>query len=316
MAFANALESVGYTKPNNAAVNNIANINTQPKKKPYDIKINNNARQPKVTPNVKFSNKQRFRQYKTKREPELLKSIQVNDDEDIIEKIKAAFDPNYKKPNTNYTEQITAPAAVNNGVDTLPEVGTNPYPTENRVLKEETNDEHHYNLLRDIDDIDPKDVEGLTFQPAKKIQFMNDEEENAEDERFLNSIASKDPSQTIPEWEVFNDDDNEVVFAPREVKRLSMADTPIKKYKSPILNRREYKKISSPLRDLENRGRPEGSLGVVNRIKEDAFRTDDERIQHFKERKQKNQSKTPLSYKDLRNRDNKERLTIDNFFDY
>jgi hypothetical protein len=165
--------------------------------------------------------------------------------------------------------------------------------------------------LGEIDDIDPEDYAELTGRAEEKRR--NDE--------FLASIKPIDFSKTKIEapsdWTPFYDDDEDVTFATGETKRLSMEDTPVRKFKSPILNRRELRKISSPLRHLdETRGRPEGSLGVVNRLKEDAFRSDDEKIKHFKERKQKNQSKAQLTYKDLRNRDNKERLTIDNFFDY
>ena len=126
MVFANALESIGYKKPNTPA-GNITNINLEQKKKPYDVKINNNARQPKVTPNVKYSDKHRFRQYRTKIEPNLFKKIEVNEEDDIMDKIKSALNPEYKKPNTNYSEEITAPAPFNNGVDQPPLTETKMY---------------------------------------------------------------------------------------------------------------------------------------------------------------------------------------------
>jgi hypothetical protein len=122
MVFNTALESIGYKKP--WTVNQITNVNTEQKKKPYDISINNKAKQPTVTPNVKYTDKQRFRRYKTKKEPEMLKKVEVNQDDDIVEKLRAALDPMYKKPNTNFSQQITAPAAYNKGTESFPEVST------------------------------------------------------------------------------------------------------------------------------------------------------------------------------------------------
>lgn len=50
------------------------------KKKPYDVKITNNN-QSKV--NMKYSDKQRFRRYKTKTEPQLFNKIMIDDEDEI-----------------------------------------------------------------------------------------------------------------------------------------------------------------------------------------------------------------------------------------
>ena len=87
---------------------NINIVNSAGKKKPHNIQIDNNRKEPKVNANVKYSQKQNFRRYKTKIEPGLHSKIQINEEDDIVSKIKEAF--GLKKPNTNYAEVETAPA--------------------------------------------------------------------------------------------------------------------------------------------------------------------------------------------------------------
>jgi hypothetical protein len=137
-----------------AAGYNFANINLEQKKKPHNIQINNKAKQPKITPNVKYTEKQRFRRYKTRTEPNLFNKIQVNEEDDIVEKIRAALDPAYKKPNTNYSDAITAPAPFNQGAEQAPEAETNMY---SGIPYESS----------EINDVSQEDYEALTFQPAK-----------------------------------------------------------------------------------------------------------------------------------------------------
>lgn len=48
------------------------------KKKPFDIKIDNNKKEPKLSKNVRYSDKQNYRRYKTLTEPKLLSRIMVD----------------------------------------------------------------------------------------------------------------------------------------------------------------------------------------------------------------------------------------------
>ena len=95
---------------------------SQLKKKPHNIIINNNRQEQTAKPNTKYTDKQRFRKYKTKVEPNLLKRIEVNDDEDIVNRIKEAFTSKAltRDVETAPTAGITMPSEFNNGVDELP----------------------------------------------------------------------------------------------------------------------------------------------------------------------------------------------------
>jgi len=82
-------------------------INQKQKKKPYDVKFSNF--QPKIQPQIKYTAKQAFRQYKSKIEPKLKEKIEIDEEDDLVKKIKEAF--GIKRQNTNYNEIETAPAA-------------------------------------------------------------------------------------------------------------------------------------------------------------------------------------------------------------
>ena len=68
-------------------------INTgQIKKKPHNITIKNfDPNEPKVYPNMKYTEKQKYRRYKTKTEPKLYSKIMIDEEDDIITTIKKAF---------------------------------------------------------------------------------------------------------------------------------------------------------------------------------------------------------------------------------
>lgn len=67
-------------------------INTDKKKKPHNITIKNfNPNEPKVYPNMKYTEKQKYRRYKTKTEPKLYSKIMIDEEDDIISTIKKAF---------------------------------------------------------------------------------------------------------------------------------------------------------------------------------------------------------------------------------
>ena len=73
-------------------VGNIGIVNLEQKKKQHNITIkNHNPKEPKITPNIKYTEKQRFRKYKTKTEPNLHSKIEINEEDDIVNKIKEAF---------------------------------------------------------------------------------------------------------------------------------------------------------------------------------------------------------------------------------
>jgi len=83
-------------------------INKETKKKPYDVKIkNNNPNEPKVNINMKYSDKQKYRRYKTKTEPKLFSKIMIDEEDDIVNTIKKAFGMENKK-NTNMTNVETS----------------------------------------------------------------------------------------------------------------------------------------------------------------------------------------------------------------
>lgn len=140
---------------NTLPVSNIGIVNLEQKKKPHNITIRNNRKEPKIKPNVKYSDKQRYRTYKTKIEPNLLNKIELNEENDVVNKIREAFGIKEEKQNPNYQEietgsiapipQIQAQSIYNDGVDELP----------------------------DISDINRSDAEELTFQAARNTILAN-----------------------------------------------------------------------------------------------------------------------------------------------
>ena len=112
---------ISDTGTNTKPFNPVFMLNTDIKKqRPHNIIINNNRKEPKVKADIKYSNKQNFRRYKTRREPLLKNNITINEEDDIVSKIKEAFGIEEKK-NTNYTDVETAktdyikiPSNINN----------------------------------------------------------------------------------------------------------------------------------------------------------------------------------------------------------
>ena len=87
------------------------------KKKPYDVRIKNyNPNEPKArNSKVLYSDKQKYRKYKTKTEPKLYSKIMVDDEEDLIAKIRKEFGiedktrKNYSEVETSGTPYYEAP---------------------------------------------------------------------------------------------------------------------------------------------------------------------------------------------------------------
>jgi hypothetical protein len=95
---------------NTNTFNQIGIINTdKTKKKPYDVKIkNNNPNEPKLRKSqILYSDKQNYRRYKTKIEPKLFSKIMVDDEEDLIAKIRKEFGIE-DKTRKNYSEAETS----------------------------------------------------------------------------------------------------------------------------------------------------------------------------------------------------------------
>ena len=79
-----------------------------PKSKKQDIKINNNKRERKIIPNLKLSDKQRMRNYKTNIAPKTRDRIKNNEEDDgLISKIREAFGLKNPKEITNLMEDVT-----------------------------------------------------------------------------------------------------------------------------------------------------------------------------------------------------------------
>ena len=105
--------------------NNLNISNLKDKKKPYDIKINNKSKQPLVKPNTKYSSKHNYRRYKTNTEPKLLSKILVNEDDDMINKIRQSFGLKTDDKKTNYAEVETGGAgSITTNVEEPPTLAT------------------------------------------------------------------------------------------------------------------------------------------------------------------------------------------------
>ena len=118
---------------NTNPLNYVGIINTKTKKKPYNITFKNfNPNEPKISVNTMYSDKQKYRRYKTKTEPKLFSKIMVDDEEDLIAKIRKEFGiedktrKNYSKVETSGAEYYEKPN---------PETGRPPYLVEMNDFK-------------------------------------------------------------------------------------------------------------------------------------------------------------------------------------
>ena len=140
---------------------NISIVNLEQKKKPFNVNIRNqNPHEPKISPNLKYSDKQRYRRYKTKTEPNLLSKIQINEEDDIVNKIKEAFGI---KPDTKDNELIeTAPTPFYKGVEEPP---IEPLPERReRQERPERQVRNRNQLLNEIYEIPSQVAEEITNQ--------------------------------------------------------------------------------------------------------------------------------------------------------
>jgi len=156
--------------------NQIALINTdKSKKKPYDVKIKNyNPNEPKIKANMKYSDKHRFRKYKTKTEPKLYSKIMVDDEEELISKIRKEFGikdttrKNYSEVETSGTPYYKAP---------------NPQLPERQSMVRFDDDELSDMTRKEIEDIlggiisqVAGDAVGLTLASGEDIGDVDDED--------------------------------------------------------------------------------------------------------------------------------------------
>ena len=97
------------TNPNN----NISIINAgKLKKKPHNITIKNfNPNEPKThKTKILYSEKQNYRRYKTKTEPKLYSKIMIDEEDDLVAKIRKEFGITAENKKTNYSEVNTSGA--------------------------------------------------------------------------------------------------------------------------------------------------------------------------------------------------------------
>ena len=110
--------------------NNISIINADKlKKKPHNITIKNfNPNEPKThKTKILYSEKQNYRRYKTKTEPKLYSKIMIDEEDDLIAKIRKEFGITAENKKTNYSEVNTSGA--NCVKDPKPVAGKQTQPT-------------------------------------------------------------------------------------------------------------------------------------------------------------------------------------------
>jgi len=197
------------TQTNN---DNFGIINLQKtKKKPYDIAFSNNRKEPKIKPDIKYTAKQRFRQFKTKVQPNVYKRVMVDEEDDMVNKIREAFGLNAIKKNKNFQQVETAPNPFYN----------EPQP---KIIYEDQNKKD------DVSDILIDDFEALTLQavPRRGIARQSEEEieETPEQKQYYN--VRKGLEDLILNFTAYNEADiteyinqnKELILRSRELKGL------------------------------------------------------------------------------------------------
>jgi len=327
------------TETNTLPVSNIGIVNLEQKKKPHNIQIKNNKKEPKITPNVKYTDKQRFRKYKTRTEPNLHSKIEINEEDDIVNKIKEAFGIKSEKQNTNYSEEITAPAPFNNGVDEPPEIETKIY---SRELKKKEEPYEGYNedrlyfddlrtnrLLYELDDISPETRQELTFQedsPDEYYDGWKDKEIIDENGKYrviqIPVKINKRTRQYAPEepedlgLDLF--DDSEVFINPQP-RRLSGAPTPQHKGVIDDFDIEVEKALSPNFFTPKGKraGRPLGGQALIRKHLEaiDLSENREATLKDFKERKRINRAKPQMNYKDLMAQLNRNDYSVSKYYE-
>lgn len=182
------------------------------KKKPYDVKIKNfNPKEPKIKPNILYTDKQKYRRYKTKTEPKLLSKIMVDDEEDLIAKIRKEFGIE-DKTRKNYSEVETS---------------GNPYYEEpNPIQGEQPN---IVKMLRfddsEITDLSRNDIENLTGEIITKRLTLASGEDigDVADEDLLpfDDVEAPEPFEYNEKIENFKDEDLLKSLTTKRLNRMS-----------------------------------------------------------------------------------------------
>jgi len=169
-------------------------FNTQ--KKPFDVKIDNNRKEPKLSKNVRYTDKQNYRRYKTLTEPKLLSRIMVEpqDSETIsLEQKLMKLMGSYKEPELQeYEKQLKARLAEQNANVFTAE---NPYveppnPKEVRMAsKDEYLDYFTKNFANQVldDAVNDIDIQGFALGNNNGINAINEVSKN-DVEELLNSV--------------------------------------------------------------------------------------------------------------------------------
>ena len=195
---------------NTNPLNYVGIINTKNKKKPYNITFKNfNPNEPKINANMKYSDKQRYRRYKTKTEPKLFSKIMVDDEEDLIAKIRKEFGIE-DKTRKNYSDVKTSDAQYYEKPN--PETGRPPYLVEmndftdlsRNDFEDLTGEVGQYDLSKDKEEVADEDL--LPFDDDEEEEVADvEEEEDIEDisrsiiEDILGEVLDTEPEPLMRE---------------------------------------------------------------------------------------------------------------------
>jgi hypothetical protein len=185
--------------------NNLNISNLKDKKKPYDIEINNKSKQPLVQPNTKYSSKHNYRRYKTDTEPKLLSKILVNEDDDMINKIRQAFGVKTDDKKTNYVDVETGGAgSVITNVEEPPTLSTRFGSSEPKLgslnyIYSKINQFKEQDIRKILDEVDTfkteqdnAEIERLFANKEKELgREVNDKEQVQIAKQFLRYLAKK-----------------------------------------------------------------------------------------------------------------------------
>ena len=151
---------------NNIGIINAGNL----KKKPHNITIKNfNPNEPKIRQSkILYSDKQKYRRYKTKTEPKLFSKITIDEEDDLVAKIRKEFGITADNKKTNYSDANTSGA---NYVK-------DPEPVAVKVKPPKYND-----YISDISRNEGEDIVGQVLNDIiSNIEFDNEEDDEEDEE--------------------------------------------------------------------------------------------------------------------------------------
>ena len=143
----------------------------EPKKKPYNVLINNNKKQRSINPNIKLTDEHKMRIFKTKIKPKLLQKLTVNEDGDMVSQIKKAFGLDKDKKDENPNE-INTTSGLFDVIDTnIPNAGDEVQ----AKIKNLTEAFRAYQTVPVVGEQDPQDI--LNFWEDKGDQLNRNEDD-------------------------------------------------------------------------------------------------------------------------------------------